>query len=65
MTKTKTSGYDIAEYSPQSEEMPAYLEACLEEASAFRGRIPDFYTILKVIHALGVKLHAEPIQANT
>jgi len=28
-------------------------------------RTPGFDTILKVIHALGLKLHAEPIQANT
>jgi len=28
-------------------------------------RTPGFDTILKVIHALGLKLHAEPIKANT
>lgn len=28
-------------------------------------RTPDFDTILKVIGALGLKLHAEPVQANT
>jgi probable addiction module antidote protein len=28
-------------------------------------RTPGFDTILKVVHALGLKLHAEPIQANT
>jgi probable addiction module antidote protein len=28
-------------------------------------RTPSFDTILKVIGALGLKLHAEPVQANT
>ncbi|MFO8086054.1 MAG: putative addiction module antidote protein [Desulfobacterales bacterium] len=28
-------------------------------------RTPGFDTILKVIGALGIKLHAEPVQANT
>jgi len=95
MSKTTTTRYDVAEHLRTSEEMAAYLEACLEEAdgdAAFiakalgdiaraRGmaqvardaglsreslykalsgeRSPDFDTILKVVKALGLKLHAE------
>ncbi len=101
MAKTKTSKYDAAEHLRTSEEMAAYLEACLEEANgdaqfiakalgdiarakgmsqvardaglsreslykALSGeRTPSFDTILKVIGALGLKLHAEPVQTNT
>lgn len=101
MAKTKTSKYDVAEHLRTSEEMAAYLEACLEEANgdaqfvakalgdiarakgmsqvardaglsreslykALSGeRTPGFDTILKVIGALGLKLHAEPVQTNT
>jgi probable addiction module antidote protein len=101
MAKTKTSKYDVAEHLRTSEEMAAYLEACLEEANgdaqfvakalgdiarakgmsqvardaglsreslykALSGeRTPSFDTILKVIGALGLKLHAEPVQTNT
>lgn len=32
MKKIKTSRYDVAEHLRTSEEMAAYLEACLEEA---------------------------------
>jgi probable addiction module antidote protein len=92
--KTKTARYDVAEHLRTSEEMAAYLEACLAEAdgdAAFiakalgdiaraRGmarvardaglsreslykalsgeRSPDFATVLKVVDALGLKLHA-------
>jgi probable addiction module antidote protein len=95
MSKTTTTRYDVAEHLRTSEEMAAYLEACLEEADgdaafiakalgdiarakgmaqvakdaglsreslykALSGeRSPDFDTILKVIGALGLKLHAE------
>ena len=101
MAKTKTSKYDVSEHLRTSEEMAAYLEACLEEANgdaqfiakalgdiarakgmsqvardaglsreslykALSGeRTPSFDTILKVIGALGLKLHAEPVQTNT
>jgi probable addiction module antidote protein len=101
MAKTKTSRYDVAERLRTSEEMAAYLEACLEDANgdaafiakalgdiarakgmsqvareaglsreslykALSGeRTPGFDTILKVIGALGLKLHAEAVQANT
>ena len=97
MTKTRTSRYDVSEHLRTSEEMAAYLEACLEEANgdaafiakalgdiarakgmsqvardaglsreslykALSGeRSPDFDTILKVIRALGLKLHAQPV----
>jgi probable addiction module antidote protein len=92
--KTKTARYHVAEHLRTSEEMAAYLEACLAEAdgdAAFiakalgdiaraRGmarvardaglsreslykalsgeRSPDFATVLKVVDALGLKLHA-------
>ena len=95
MKKTTTSRYDVAEHLRTSEEMAAYLEACLEEANgdaafiakalgdiarakgmsqvardaglsreslykALSGeRTPTFDTILKVVAALGLKLHAE------
>src|SRR3990170_5513429 len=95
MRKTKTTRYDVAEHLRTTEEMAAYLEACLEEANgdaafiakalgdiarakgmaqvareaglsreslykALSGeRSPDFDTILKVMGALGLKLHAE------
>jgi len=100
MRKTKTTRYDVAEHLRTSEEMAAYLEACLDEAkgkgdAAFiakalgdiaraRGmtqvardtglsreslykalsgeRSPDFDTILKVVSALGIRLHAEATQ---
>ena len=95
MAKTKTSRFDVAEHLRSSEEMAAYLEACLEEADgdatliakalgniakakgmsqvardsglsreslykALSGdRSPGFDTILKVVSALGIELHAE------
>ena len=95
MSKTVTSRYDVAEHLRTPEEMAAYLEACLEEASgdaafiakalgdiarakgmaqvareaglsreslykALSGeRSPDFETILKVVGALGLELHAK------
>ena len=95
MRKTKTTHYDVAEHLRTPEEMAAYLEACLDEATgdaAFIGkalgdiarargmaqvardaglsreslykalsgeRSPDFDTILKVVNALGLRLHAE------
>jgi len=98
VAKTRTSRYDVAEHLRTPEEMAAYLEACLEEASgdatfiakalgdiarargmsqvardaglsreslykALSGeRSPDFSTILRVIGALGLKLHAEAAQ---
>jgi probable addiction module antidote protein len=101
MTKTKTTKYDVAEHLRTTEEMAAYLEACLEEANgdaafiakalgdiarakgmtqvardaglsreslykALSGdRSPGFDTIIKVIDALGLKLHAKAAQANT
>src|SRR4030042_5910769 len=97
MGKTITTRYDVAEHLRTSEEMAAYLEACLEEANgdatliakalgdiarakgmsqvareaglsreslykALSGeRAPGFDTILKVIGALGLKLHAEAV----
>jgi probable addiction module antidote protein len=96
MAKTITTKYDVAEHLRTTEEMAAYLEACIEEADgdaafiasalgdiarakgmsqvardaglsreslykALSGdRAPTFDTILKVISALGLKLHAEP-----
>ncbi|HPQ44738.1 MAG TPA: putative addiction module antidote protein [Syntrophales bacterium] len=101
MAKTKTTKYDVAEHLRTTEEMAAYLEACLEEAhgdatfiakalgdiarakgmtqvardaglsreslyKALSGeRSPGFDTIIKVIGALGLKLHAKAAQANT
>ena len=101
MAKTKTSKYDVAEHLRTTEEMAAYLEACLEEANgdaafiakalgdiarakgmtqvardaglsreslykALSGeRTPGFDTILKVVGALGLKLHAKAMNANT
>lgn len=96
MRKTKTTRYyDVAEHLRTSEEMAAYLEACLEEAkgdaafiakalgdiarakgmsqvardsglsreSLYKAlldeRSPDFAIVLKVVRALGIKLHAE------
>lgn len=96
MKKVKTTRYDVAEHLRTSEEMAAYLEACLEEADgdaafiakalgdiarakgmaqvardsglsreslykALSGeRSPSFDTILKVVQALGLRLHAQP-----
>ncbi len=98
MAKTTTSKYDVTEHLRTSEEMAAYLDACLEEANgdaafvakalgdiarakgmsqvardaglsreslykALSGeRSPGFDTILKVVNALGLKLHAEAAQ---
>ena len=68
MSKTATTCYDVAEHLRIPEEMAAYLEACLEEANgdaafiakALSGeRSPDFDTILRVVAALGLRLHAE------
>jgi len=68
MTKTVTTRYDVSEHLRTPEEMAAYLDACLEEAdgdAAFVAKAlsgdpsPGFDTILKVIGALGLKLHAE------
>jgi probable addiction module antidote protein len=95
MGKTVTTRYDVAEHLRTTEEMAAYLEACLDEADgdaafvakalgdiarakgmtqvardaglsreslykALSGeRTPNFDTILKVIRALGLSLHAE------
>ena len=95
MAKTITTKYDVSEHLRTSEEMAAYLEACIEEANgdaafiakalgdiarakgmsqvardaglsreslykALSGeRSPGFDTILKVIDALGLRLHAE------
>src|SRR3972149_9323474 len=100
MAKTITTKYDVSEHLRTSEEMAAYLEACIEEANgdaafiakalgdiarakgmsqvardaglsreslykALSGeRSPTFDTILKVIGALGLKLHAEPVPAS-
>ena len=97
MTKTITSRYDVAEHLRTTEEMAAYLDACINEAdgdaafitkaigdiarargmsqiardtglsreSLYRSldgeHIPSFDTILKVIKALGIHLHAEAI----
>ena len=94
MDKLKTSKFDVAEHLRTSEEMAAYLEACIEEApqdaafiakavgdiarakgmsqvaldaglsreslyKALSGeRNPDFDTILRVLSALGLRLHA-------
>jgi len=94
MAKTITTKYDVSEHLRTSEEMAAYLEACIEEANgdaafiakalgdiarakgmsqvardaglsheslykALSGeRNPGFDTILKVIDALGLRLHA-------
>lgn len=98
MKETVTTKYDVSEHLRTSEEMAAYLEACIEESNgdaafiakalgdiarakgmakvardaglsreslykALSGdRIPTFDTILKVIGALGIKLHAEPVK---
>ena len=95
MSKLKTTRWDSAQHLKTDEDMIAYLNACLAEASddpAFiacalgliarakgmgqlardtgLGRAslykalsgegnPSFGTILKVMHALGVRLHAE------
>jgi probable addiction module antidote protein len=95
MAKTKTTKYDVSEHLRTSEEMAAYLEACIEEANgnavfiakalgdiarakgmsqvardaglsreslykALSGeRSPGFDTVLKVLGALGIGLHAE------
>jgi probable addiction module antidote protein len=93
MPKTKTRGWDAAEYLETEEDMAAYLEAALEEGdtaliAAALGDIarakgmaeiarktglgreslykalspdgnPEFATILKVVEALGLKLHAK------
>lgn len=48
--KTKITPYDTAEHLRTPEEIALYLEACLEEA----GDDAAF-----VVHALGIKLHAE------
>jgi probable addiction module antidote protein len=94
MGKLKTARFDVAEYLRTSEEMAAYLEACIEEAphdaafiakavgdiarakgmsqvahesglsreslyKALSGeRNPEFDTILRVLSALGLRLHA-------
>lgn len=94
MAKTITTKYDVSEHLRTSEEMAAYLQACIEEANgdaafiakalgdiarakgmsqvardaglsreslykALSGeRNPGFDTILKVIEALGLRLHA-------
>ena len=94
MGKLKTSKFDVAEHLRTSEEMAAYLEACIEEApqdaafiakavgdiarakgmsqvaldaglsreslyKALSGdRSPDFDTILRVMSALGLRIHA-------
>jgi len=99
MKITKTTRYDVAEHLRTTEEMAAYLEACMEEANgdaafiakalgdiarakgmaqvardaglsreslykALSGeRSPGFDTILKVVNALGLKLHAEADQS--
>lgn len=96
MRKLKTTRYNVADHLRTSEEMAAYLEACLEEANgdaafiakalgdiarakgmaqvardsglsreslykALSGeRSPSFDTVLKVVQALGMKLHAHP-----
>lgn len=97
MSKTITHRYDVAEHLRNTEEMAAYLEACLEEPGADAAfiakalgdvarakgmtevanlaglsreslykalsgeRSPDFSTILKVIHALGLRLQVGPL----
>jgi DNA-binding phage protein len=67
MGKTKTTRYDVAEHLRTSEQMAAYLEACIEEsdgdaafvAKALSGKqTPSFETVLKVVRALGMELHA-------
>ncbi|PKO35658.1 MAG: putative addiction module antidote protein [Betaproteobacteria bacterium HGW-Betaproteobacteria-7] len=94
MAKASTSRYDVSEHLRTSEEMAAFLEACLEEADGDAALIakalgdiarakgmsqvacdaglsreslykalsgehsPGFDTILKVVGALGLKLHA-------
>ena len=77
MNKTSTTRYDVAEHLRTPEEMAAYLEACFEESNgdaafiakalgdkALSGdRTPGFDTILKVVKALGIELHAMPVQA--
>jgi probable addiction module antidote protein len=101
MSRTITTGYDVADHLRTPEEMAAYLEACLEEAEgdaafiakalgdiarakgmtqvardaglsreslykALSGdRSPDFDTILKVVGALGLRLHAGAAQDST
>ena len=97
-SKTTTAKDDVAEHLRTTEEMAAYLEACLGEAQgdaafvakalgdiarakgmsqvareaglsreslykALSGeRSPDFDTILKVMGAFGLRLHAEAAQ---
>ena len=94
MGKTATRRYDVAEHLRTSEEMAAYLEACLDEAdgdAAFVAKAlgdiarakgmaqvardaglsreslykalspqgnPELATVLKVLKALGLRLHA-------
>src|SRR4030067_3245354 len=100
MAKTITTKYDVSEHLRTSEEMAAYLEACIEEANgdaafiakalgdiarakgmaqvardaglsreslykALSGdRSPGFDTILKVVGALGLQLHAVAAQKS-
>ena len=97
--KTTTTRYDVAEHLRTTNEMAAYLEACMEEANgdaafiakalgdiarakgmtqvardsglsreslykALSGdRAPSFDTILKVVDALGLKLHVEAVRS--
>jgi DNA-binding phage protein len=73
--KTVTTPYDVAEHLRSPVEMAAFLEACMEKAHGDAGlsreslykalsgeRSPGFDTILKVIDALGLRLHAEAAQ---
>jgi DNA-binding phage protein len=68
----KFTKYDTAEHLKTDADMAAYLDACLEELARDTGLArenlykalsidgnPEFGTILKVIKALGLKLHAE------
>ncbi|GAK56442.1 uncharacterized protein HI1420 [Candidatus Vecturithrix granuli] len=100
MAKTHTTRYDVSEHLRTSEDMAAYLEACLDEAhgdavfiakalgdiarakgmsqvardaglsraSLYRvlsgDSSPNFDTILKIIEALGLRLHAEAVHST-
>jgi DNA-binding phage protein len=79
MPNTKTLAWDPVEHFADEEDMAAYLEAALEEGDprdAGLGREslykalssegnPEFGTILKVVAALGLQLHASPARYKT
>ena len=71
------TGYDSADYLTGIEDVAAYLEAAIEEVSELARRVgmsreglykalsaegnPSFATILRVAHALGLRIHFESV----